>query len=182
MATHMSEVLFNAQQISDSIQKLTEAIAVKHLPDQPLVLVGVIAGGVVLAKRLGEALTQKGFKKLHIGKLDATFYRDDLDRKESPVSVSQSDLPTVEDLPVILCDDVLSGGRTIRAALNAIMDFGRPALVELCVLIDRGGRELPIAANYVGMTCEIPENQRITVRFQEIAQIDEVIKNAKTKK
>lgn len=178
----MSEILLNANQMSESIQKLADAIAKKHAKDQPLILIGIIAGGVVLAKRLGELLIKAGFKKLQIGQLDVTFYRDDLDRKGTPVSINSSEIPEVEDHAVVLCDDVLFGGRTIRAALNAIMDFGRPTKVELCVLIDRGGRELPIAANYVGMTCEIPESQRVTVRFQEIAGSEEVIKDGKKKK
>lgn len=124
------------------------------------VLVGIHTGGVWIAQKLRQQLGAT----LPLGTLDISFYRDDFSSAGLHPQVRPSDIPfAVEDAHVILIDDVLHTGRTVRAAMNELFDYGRPAAIELVVLIDRGGRELPIAADFVGARLALTENQNIQV-------------------
>ena len=130
-------------------------------------LVGIHTRGVPLAARIGEAIARVE-APVPVGTLDITLYRDDLRRRPSP-RLGETAVPSgVDDAVVVLVDDVLYTGRTIRAALDGITDLGRPRRVELAVLVDRGHRELPIRADYVGKNLPTSEQERVAVRVDEI--------------
>ncbi len=141
-----------------------------------LCLVGIQRGGVHLAKRLASKIQQIEKKEISVGSLDIAFYRDDLNiRKEQPVVRRTEVLFEVTDLKIILVDDVLFTGRSIRAALDALMDMGRPASIQLSVLIDRGHRELPIKADYVGKNIPTALSETVEVQLVEEGLEDRVI-------
>jgi pyrimidine operon attenuation protein/uracil phosphoribosyltransferase len=169
-------ILLDAAGIAALLGRFTEAIAVGFGKADDLCLVGIKRRGDVLARRLQASLAARLGRDLPLGSLDITLYRDDL-RLRGVRALSQTDLPPdgVDDKTVILVDDVLFSGRTIRAALDALSDLGRPKQVQLAVLVDRGHRELPIRADYVGKN--LPTNQKETVRVQlsEIDGRDEVV-------
>jgi len=140
-----------------------------------LCLVGIQRGGVHLAKRLAHKIKEIENKDVPVGSLDIAFYRDDLSiRKEQPV-VRRTEVPCeLTDQKVVLVDDVLFTGRSIRAALDALMDIGRPANIQLAVLIDRGHRELPIKADFVGKNIPTAINENVEVSLEEEGKEDVV--------
>jgi pyrimidine operon attenuation protein / uracil phosphoribosyltransferase len=160
-----------------AVQVAFERVAsyVLNIPG-PLAVIGVRRGGVHLAERLGQRLAAAGRQPPpSLGVLDIALYRDDAfvsahRPKVGPTEISFS----IEGRPVVLCDDVLYTGRTIRAALDELMDFGRPQRVYLAVLIDRGGRELPITADIAGATLQVPSDASVEVHFREEGGTDEV--------
>ena len=138
------------------LQALTEKMRAEVRPDTGLI--GIHTGGAWIAERLHAALALD----TPLGTIDVSFYRDDYERIGLHRNVKTSDIPfDVDGRPLILVDDVLFTGRTIRAAMNELFDYGRPASIKLAALVDRGGRELPIAAQYVGTTIEVAENEVI---------------------
>jgi pyrimidine operon attenuation protein/uracil phosphoribosyltransferase len=140
------------------IARLAEAIAPTFSPD--ILIVGIHTGGVWVAERLHALLGSK----LPLGTLDISFYRDDFSRIGLHPQVKPSSLPTdVEGRDVLLVDDVLHTGRTIRAAMNELFDYGRPASIRLAVLVDRGGRELPVRPDFAGLTLDVPAHQNINL-------------------
>ncbi|HYC45899.1 MAG TPA: bifunctional pyr operon transcriptional regulator/uracil phosphoribosyltransferase PyrR [Burkholderiales bacterium] len=144
------------------LQALTEKLRPDVGPDTALI--GIHTGGVWLAERLHAALDVK----VPLGSLDVSFYRDDFERIGLHRDVKRSNIPfEVEGRPLVLVDDVLYTGRTIRAAMNELFDYGRPASIRLAALVDRGGRELPIAAQYVGATMEVPHEQGVELKRDE---------------
>ena len=161
------QVLLSTQQLSDTIHKLAGQLASHHKSVEDVVFVGIQQGGVMVADEMMKHLEQffPG-KHLQYGQLDITFYRDDI-RKEI-LAPDVMNLPfSIENKTVILIDDVLFTGRTIRAALDAMIAFGRPAKVELLVLIDRKyNRELPINADYVGKAVNTLSTQRVLVELE----------------
>jgi len=174
------KVVVSAAEIQKVISGLAARIISDHPKSKSLVLIGIQTRGVPLTERLKTRLEKSDRLKILSGTLDITLYRDDL-AEIGPVPVVKStdigfDL-TGKD--VILVDDVLFTGRTIRAALNELMDFGRPATVKLAVLVDRGCRELPIQADYVGKYLKTTKNQIINVSLKEIDGKDEVILSVK---
>ncbi len=140
-----------------------------------LCLVGIQRGGVHLAKRLAKNIKEIEGKDIPVGTLDIAFYRDDLNiRKEQP-AVRKTEVPCeITDQKVVLVDDVLFTGRSIRAALDALMDIGRPANIQLAVLIDRGHRELPIKADFVGKNIPTANNENVEVDLEEEGLEDKV--------
>lgn len=129
----------------------------------PLLLVGIRRGGVPLAQHLAQLLTDQG-TSVQVGTVDITLYRDDAATALPNPRVGETELPTtVEGCRIVLVDDVLYTGRTVRAALDVLLDYGRPSSVELAVLVDRGGRELPIQPTYVALATSVPESQRVDV-------------------
>lgn len=141
-----------------------------------LAIVGIHTGGVYLAQRLKQQIEEREEVTLPSGNLDITLYRDDWSLISQNPIVKKSDIGfLLEDKRVVLVDDVIFTGRTIRAAMDAIMDFGRPLSVQLAVLIDRGGRELPIQPDYVGMTVSAAPNERVDVLLAEKDERDAVI-------
>ena len=156
MNTNTAELL---DQLTSQTRNLLQSIQV----DQPLI-VGIHTGGIWVAKHLHQALDLSS----EMGELDISFYRDDFSRLGLNPQVKPSKLPLdITDQHIILVDDVLHTGRTIRAALNELFDYGRPASVHLAVLIDRGGRELPIAAQAAGQVIDLPPNQNVKLTGPE---------------
>ena len=168
--------LMSATEIDRTLMRLAHEIVERHNGVEGLLLVGIRRRGVPLAERLAKKIEEIEKVSLPVGALDITFHRDDLARvKQAPV-IRPSPLPfSVEDRTVILVDDVLYTGRTTRAAMDALMAQGRPRRVELCVLIDRGHRELPIQANYVGRVIQTAEEEHIDVRLREVDDLDRVL-------
>ena len=148
----------NAGEIHTAIERLAAAIAACHRPTERLLLLGIANGGVELARRLATALSAR------CGTLDISFHRDDLSRHPIPKEFAPTQIPSdVNGAKVILIDDVLFTGRTIKAALDELFDHGRPACVELAILVDRGGRMLPVAANYTGTTLAVADGDKVVV-------------------
>lgn len=167
-------VLLTAVQVASHIKRLAQEIA-RDLGGGVVVL-GIQTRGVLLAKRIAEALRADRKTVISVGSLDITLYRDDVGAIEHQPLVKETDIPApIDGCPVILVDDVLYTGRTIRAALDAIMDFGRPQGIRLAVLVDRGLRELPIQADYVGHRLATSPEDQIEVRMKEIDGEDLVV-------
>ena len=161
--------LLSAQEVQRAIERLYRAVR-PRLPDDPrIVVIGVRTRGDTLARRLVRRL-RDDLPNLSVdyGTLDITFYRDDLSRRRGVPLVRATEIDfDLDDIWTLLVDDVLMSGRSVRAALDALADFGRPRCVRLAVLIDRGGRELPIAADFVGATIRAPRGARIQVKLKE---------------
>lgn len=159
------------------IEQLEAKVAAAFPPDQPLCVIGIRTRGETLAQRLIQALHKRGFGNIQRGVLDITLYRDDL----SDIGPKAVVRPThvnfnINGIPLLLVDDVLFTGRSTRAALNALIDFGRPSVIRLAVLVDRGGRELPVQADFVGLTLkDIPDDHRVNVHFVEDDGIDDIV-------
>lgn len=160
----------SAAEIHTALDRLCQAIAARHPSDSKLVLLGIANGGITLVRRLGARLRQK-----YVGTLDISFHRDDIGRNPIPKEFSPTVIPTdVNGAIVILVDDVLFTGRTIRAALDALSDYGRPGKVELAVLIDRGHREMPIQPDYVGISLDTARLDHVLVSLEGTDGRDEV--------
>jgi pyrimidine operon attenuation protein/uracil phosphoribosyltransferase len=162
------KIILTEQQLSITIQRLSNQVLENHLDLENTVLIGIQPRGIYFSDRLvGEISKQVPRSKIHYGKLDITFYRDDV-RKGLHI-LNKTDIPfSIENKQVLLIDDVLYTGRTIRAALDALLDFGRPDKVELCILVDRRfSRQLPIQADYVGKTIDSIISQKVKVCWKE---------------
>jgi pyrimidine operon attenuation protein/uracil phosphoribosyltransferase len=168
--------ILSQQQVALSIKRLAHNILENHLELQDTVIIGIQPRGIYVSDRIvNELKTLIDPAKIKYGKLDITFYRDDV-RKELKIA-NKTDIDfSIENKSVVIIDDVLWTGRTIRAALDALLDFGRPAKVELCVLIDRRfNRELPIHADYVGRTIDTFPSQKVLVHWKEKDGMDDVV-------
>jgi pyrimidine operon attenuation protein/uracil phosphoribosyltransferase len=167
----------DADRISRSLVRIAHEILERNRVLEDLALVGIRARGVPIAARLAEALRELSGVDVPTGALDITLYRDDLMRHQvgpQPV-IRRTEIPfSIDDRLILLVDDVLYTGRTIRAALDALIDFGRPRAIQLVALIDRGHRELPIRADYVGRNIPTSPQQSVQVRLVEIDGVDEV--------
>lgn len=170
------KTLLTTQQIALTVKRLAHQLLESHVALKDTVIIGLQPRGILLSDRIVEEIKQSGeVENIVYGKLDITFYRDDV-RKEIHVPNQTEINFSVEDKQVILIDDVLYTGRTIRAALDALMDFGRPAKVELMVLIDRRySRQLPIQADYTGRSIDSIVTQRVKVLWAENDGRDEVV-------
>lgn len=168
--------LMSASEIDRTVLRLAHEILERNNGVEDLVLLGIERRGVPLARRLAQTIAGIEGAEPQVETLDITFYRDDLSKaSQRPVVGSVTPRFSVDGKKVILVDDVLFTGRTTRAALDALLEYGRPRRVELCVLIDRGHRELPILANYVGRTLQTDESELIEVRLLEVDNEDRVI-------
>lgn len=161
--------------ISRSITRLAHEIIEKNKGIDQVVLVGILSRGVPIANRIAEKILEIEGKSVRVGQLDITLYRDDLSKVgENPI-INGSDISfDLSEKHVVLVDDVIYTGRTVRAALDAVMDFGRPKTIQLAVLVDRGHRELPIRADYVGKNVPTSTKEIIKVRISEVDGVDEV--------
>ncbi len=163
-------------EIRRSLLRLSHQILEKNREIEDLVVVGIHRRGVTLAERISKMIEEIKGKKLPTGTLDITLYRDDLTRiAYQPVVRNTNILFPIDDKKVVLVDDVLYTGRTVRAAIDALIDFGRPKKIELVVLIDRGHRELPIRADYVGKNIPTSPEEMVEVRVEELDGTDEVL-------
>ena len=143
---------------------------------EKLAIVGIHTGGVFLAERIHRGIVDHEHQDLPLGHLDITLYRDDWSLVSQNPIVRRTDIGfAVDGQRVVLVDDVIFTGRTIRAAMDAIMDFGRPRSIQLAVLVDRGGRELPIQPDFTGMVVDVPAGQRVDVLLREKGGVDQVI-------
>ena len=168
--------IMTADDIRRALIRISHEIVEKHGGTDRIALVGIQRRGVPLARRIAEAIERHEKARLAVGALDITFYRDDLSLVAHQPIVKGTDLPfDPNGMTVVVIDDVLYTGRTARAAMDALMDFGRPAAIRLAVLIDRGHRELPIRADHVGKNVPTSREEVIHVHVTEFDPADEVV-------
>lgn len=169
-----SRVVMDADQIARACARMAHQILEANRGAEGLVLLGIPTRGVLLAHRLATVMDQVEGVRVPVGALDVTMYRDDL-RRQPTRAVGHTDLPVeIEGSTVVLVDDVLYSGRTVRAALDALGDLGRPRAVRLAVLVDRGHRELPIRADHVGSYIPTRAGEHVSVRLTELDGADQV--------
>ncbi len=167
MESQKAEIL-DAAAMKRVISRIAYEILEKNKGSQDLALIGIFRRGIVLAERLKQRFFEIEGVEIPIGVLDITRYRDDLPRNAKLPEENETKIPfSVENKKIVLVDDVLYTGRTVRAAIEAIMELGRPAKIELAVMIDRGHRELPIRADYVGKNVPTAKSESIRVEFDE---------------
>lgn len=170
-------LVLDAVEMENALDAMARRLAEGHRDGGPLALVGVRTRGVPIATRLAEKLARLVGRAVPVGALDITLYRDDLgDGNRWPVLLGTEIPFAVDGAEIVLVDDVLYTGRTIRAALNSICDLGRPARVRLAALVDRGHRELPIRADAVGLILETTRSERVRVRVRPLDSADEVLR------
>ncbi len=162
------ERLLTAQQVARALNRLYRLIQSQLPADEPLAVIGIRTRGETLAQRIVERLRRQWKGPIDRGVLDITFYRDDLSLRKGMPLIRATEIDfELDGKVVLLVDDVLQTGRSIRAALDALTDFGRPKVIRLAVLIDRGGRELPIAADFVGTAVKAPPDARVQLHLKE---------------
>jgi pyrimidine operon attenuation protein / uracil phosphoribosyltransferase len=168
--------LMSATEIDRTLQRVAHEIVERSGGTSNLALIGVRRRGVPLANRIARAMREIDRVEVPVGTLDITLYRDDLSKVAAHPVIQSSDINfSVDDKDLILVDDVLYTGRTARAAMNALFDLGRPRSLRLCVLIDRGHREMPIEASFVGRMVQTSDSEIIEVKLREIDQDERVI-------
>lgn len=170
-------IVLDEQAIRRALTRIAHEIIEKNKGIDDIVLVGIRTRGIYLANRLAERIKQIEGKKVPVGDLDITLYRDDLSKKTEDLDplVKEANIENdIHNKKVILVDDVLYTGRTVRAAMDALIDLGRPSSIQLAVLVDRGHRELPIRADYVGKNIPTSSSEKIVVELTEIDQLDQV--------
>lgn len=162
-------LIFDSRQLDVTISRLSQQLIENHGLFQDSVILGMQPRGIFLAERIKEQLEKILNKPIFLGYLDTTFYRDDFRRRDSPLKANATKVPfIIEDKKVILIDDVLYTGRTVRAALDAMIAFGRPRKVELLTLVNRKySRDLPIEPDYIGRSVHTTQSQRVLVEWRE---------------
>jgi pyrimidine operon attenuation protein/uracil phosphoribosyltransferase len=176
MSVYYKAVLLDKDAIRRAIKRIAHEIVERNGGVDDLVIVGIRRRGVPIARRIAEYIAQMEEVSVPIGALDITLYRDDFQNVLKHPQVGKTDIQEdITDKIVILVDDVLFTGRTIRAALDELIDFGRPRRIQLAVLVDRGHRELPIKADYVGKNVPTSENEMVEVHLEETDGDDEVL-------
>ncbi len=172
----MRKELLDKKDIERAITRMAHEIIERNKGVKSLCLVGIQRGGVHIARRLSAKLREIEGNDIPVGSLDIALYRDDINvRKEQPV-VRRTEVPCeISNKKVVLVDDVLFTGRSIRAAMDAVMDLGRPAVIQLAVLVDRGHRELPIKADFVGKNIPTSLNETVTVELREEGHADTAV-------
>lgn len=176
MSTDEDRQICDSNAVARLIATMAAELARTRRAEKPLRLVGVRTRGVTLAERLAAELTRLTGIDIHVGALDITLYRDDLGLAPAWPVLHGTEIPfDIEGADVVLVDDVLYTGRTVRAALNAVCDLGRPASVRLAVLVDRGHRELPIRADVAGIEVATAHDDRVQVRLRPVDPDDEIV-------
>lgn len=176
-----STILLHKDEMARMLERLAYQILERHGDCRSVMLVGIQRRGVDLARRLAALLSERLGRPVPLGTLDINLYRDDWTSLAGKPQIGRSAIPgDVDGATVILVDDVLYTGRTIRAALEALLDYGRPRKVELVVLVDRGHRELPIHADYVGRSVNTGHDEQVNVLLEERDGIDEVRLDSKS--
>jgi len=172
----MTKVIMSAQDINRSIDRISLEILERNRGVEGLAIIGIHTGGVFLADRIRKKIHAHEQSELLVGSLDITLYRDDWSLISQNPIVRKTDIGfSLEGLRVVLVDDVVFTGRTIRAAMDALMDYGRPNMIQLAALVDRGGRELPIQPDFIGMTIMAGDNEQVDVLLKENGDRDEVV-------
>jgi pyrimidine operon attenuation protein / uracil phosphoribosyltransferase len=168
--------LLSGEEISRTLKRLAHEIVEKSGGAKDLALIGVRRRGIPLAQRISGIIQESAHVSVPVGTLDITLYRDDLSTVGPQPVVHSSEIAFgVDDRDLVVVDDVLYTGRTMRAAMNGLFDLGRPRRIRLCVLIDRGHRELPIEASFIGRTVETSDTEIVEVRLQEIDKEERVM-------
>ena len=171
----LKATVMDADQIRRSLSRIAHEIVERNRGVDDVVLIGVVSKGDVLAERLAATLTSLEGRDVPYGRLDVTKHRDDLHLRPPDGHRPASEVPEIDGRVVVLIDDVIHHGRTARAAMDALMDFGRPRAIQLAVLIDRGHRELPIRPDYVGKNVPTADSERIEVLIAEEDGVDQAV-------
>jgi pyrimidine operon attenuation protein/uracil phosphoribosyltransferase len=171
-AERVKATVLDADSMRRSLTRIAHEIVERNRGVRDLVLIGVISRGEIIARRLAAKLSELEGGEVPVGAIDISGYRDDRPRTHLR---PEGHVPGITDHTVVLADDVIHHGRTVRAAMDALMEFGRPRAVQLAVLIDRGHRELPIRPDYVGKNVPTAESERVEVRLQELGGLDQVV-------
>lgn len=177
MRNNIKTLIFDEKKIASDIEKVAEAIlsdfSKKSLHD--IAFLGMQLKGVPFSRRIISTIKASSGISIPLGTLDISMYRDDIGIRKTLPAIHETDIPfDINNKAIILVDDVLHTGRTIRAALDAITDYGRPAMIKLAVLVDRGQREFPIQADYIGEICHVSENEHVSVSWRELEGVDAV--------
>ncbi len=168
--------ILDAKEMERAISRMAHEIVERNKGVENLALIGIRTGGVPLAQRLRERIAAIEGRTVPVGILDITLYRDDWTRLTSRPVVQRTEIEfPIDDLDVVLVDDVLYTGRTVRAAMDALLDIGRPATIQLAVLVDRGRRQLPIQADYCGLSMKTGADEHVDCHLREIDGQDEVV-------
>jgi pyrimidine operon attenuation protein/uracil phosphoribosyltransferase len=168
--------ILNATQIGSIVDRFCKEMSRRYAKLDQVVFIGVRTRGPYVARRLAQLIKKVHGIEIPVGEMDITLYRDDLNALARGGAIDHTRIPVdIANKIVVLFDDVLNTGRTVRAAVDHLIDLGRPRMIHLAVIIDRGGRELPIAANYVGKKLTLTSDKNIQVRLREIDKIDEVV-------
>lgn len=168
--------ILNAGQVKVIFERFAREMTKAYDSLDQVVFIGIRTRGPYIAKRLAETIQKRHGKEIPIGEMDVTLYRDDLNALLPGGTIDHTRIPfDIANKIVVLFDDVLNTGRTVRAAVDHLIDLGRPRMIHLAVMIDRGGRELPIAANYVGKKIILPKGGNAQVRLKEVDKVDEVL-------
>lgn len=169
------KIVMNTEDIRRTLARVAHEIIERNKSTENLVIVGLHTRGVPLARRLAESIEKYEKTSVPVGMLDFSLYRDDLDPTEIKTALQRTEIPSdINGKSVVLIDDVLHTGRTIRAAMDALIDLGRPLSIQLAVLVDRGHREMPIRADYVGKNIPSARHENIEVHLVETDGVDEV--------
>lgn len=176
MKKSKSSRIFTAQEIKKTLERMARDILRQNKTMDSLAFIGIRTRGLFLAKRLCEIIKQCNSKEVPLGEMDITLYRDDLNALLPHGKVDHTRIPfDINNRTIILFDDVLHTGRTVRAAVDHLIDLGRPKAIHLAVLIDRGGREFPIAANFVAKKINLPTDGEVRLKLKEVDGKDEVV-------
>ena len=168
--------LLGAAQISQVFERIARDMAKRYGHFDQVVFIGIRTRGPYIARRMARVIKKRYRQDVPVGEMDITLYRDDLNALLPGGTIDHTDIPfDIANKLVVLFDDVLYTGRTVRAAVDHLIDLGRPRMIHLAVMIDRGGRELPIAANYAGKFVSLTADKRVEVKLRELDRIDEVL-------
>jgi pyrimidine operon attenuation protein/uracil phosphoribosyltransferase len=168
--------ILSATQIKAILERFSREMARQYGNLDQVVFIGVRTRGPYVAKRLAQLIKKRHGKEIPVGEMDVTLYRDDLNALLPGGTIDHTRIPfEIGNKTIVLFDDVLNTGRTVRAAVDHLIDLGRPRMIHLAVVIDRGGRELPIAANYVGKKIRLSAHADVQVRLKEVDKVDEVL-------
>jgi pyrimidine operon attenuation protein / uracil phosphoribosyltransferase len=168
--------ILNGAQINAILGRFATEMSKHYGNLDQLVFIGVRTRGPYIAKRLAALIKQRHGKEISVGEMDITLYRDDLNALLPGGTIDHTRIPfDIANKIVVLFDDVLNTGRTVRAAVDHLIDLGRPRMIHLAVMVDRGGRELPIAANYVGKKINLSAGSNVQVRLKEVDKTDEIL-------
>ena len=168
--------ILSAAQVNAIFERFAREMLRRYGSFDQVVFIGVRTRGPYVAKRLARIIRKREGKEIPVGEMDITLYRDDLNALLPGGNIDHTRIPfDIANKIVVLFDDVLYTGRTVRAAVDHLIDLGRPRMIHLAVIIDRGGRELPIAANYVGKKIALPAGENVQVRLKEVDKVDVVV-------
>ena len=173
---NLKAVIMKSEDIDRTLTRLAHQILEKNSGTDNLCFIGIKTRGVPLARRLAKNVEEITGVKMPVGELDITLYRDDLSKVALDPVINQTSIPfPIDGKIIVLVDDVIYTGRTVRAALDALVDVGRPAKIQLCVLIDRGHSELPIKANFVGKNIPTSKSEVVSVNLEETDRVSNVV-------